>query len=348
MTLHFGQVDAGSTLYIPFTTFNAAGASVTLTGLAVTDIEIYKNGSVTQRASDNGYTLLDTDGIDFDGITGLHGFSIDLSDNSDAGFYAAGSQYWVVVSTVTVDSQTVTFLAATFRIGPQSANVTQFGGTAGTFSGGRPEVNTTHVAGTSQTAGDIIGDTNDIQSRLPAALVSGRIDASVGAMAANVMTAAAAAADFSGEIADAVWDEARSGHVTAGSFGEGVASVQGNVTGSVASVTGNVDGNVTGSVGSVASGGITSGSFGVGAITATAIAANAIGASELAADAVTEIQSGLATASALSTAQTDITAIKTQTDKLTFTVANQVDANIQYVNDVLVTGTGAAGDEWGP
>lgn len=52
-------------------------------------------------------------------------------------------------------------------------NVTQFGGTAGTFAGGRPEVNTTHVAGTSQTAGDIIGDTNDIQARLPAALTAG-------------------------------------------------------------------------------------------------------------------------------------------------------------------------------
>ena len=45
---------------------------------------------------------------------------------------------------------------------------------------------------------------------------------------------------------------------------------------------------------------------------------------------------------------TEIAAIKTQTDKLTFTVANQIDANIQYVNDVLVTGTGAAGNEWGP
>ncbi len=61
-----------------------------------------------------------------------------------------------------------------------------------------------------------------------------------------------------GAIADAVWDEARAGHVAAGSFGEGVSSVQGNVTGSVASVsgavgsvTGNVGGNVAGSVASV-------------------------------------------------------------------------------------------------
>ena len=44
----------------------------------------------------------------------------------------------------------------------------------------------------------------------------------------------------------------------------------------------------------------------------------------------------------------DITAIKAKTDSLNFTVAGQVDANIQYVNDVQVNGTGAAGNEWGP
>lgn len=38
-------------------------------------------------------------------------------------------------------------------------------------------------------------------------------------------------------IVDKVWDEPRSGHAAAGSFGQGVASVQGNVTGSVNSVT---------------------------------------------------------------------------------------------------------------
>lgn len=116
MTIHLGDVPASSTLYIPFATYDANGASVTLTGLAVTDIEIYKNGSVTQRASDAGYALLDTDGIDFDAITGLHGFSVNLSDNTDAGFYSAGAFYWVVVSTVTISAQTVTVLAATFRI----------------------------------------------------------------------------------------------------------------------------------------------------------------------------------------------------------------------------------------
>lgn len=43
----------------------------------------------------------------------------------------------------------------------------------------------------------------DIQARLPAALVGGRMDSSVGAMAANVLTASALAADA----VDEIWDE---------------------------------------------------------------------------------------------------------------------------------------------
>ena len=48
---------------------------------------------------------------------------------------------------------------------------------------------------TVKTATDVETDTADIQGRLPTTLVSGRIDASVGAMAASVLTAAAIAAD---------------------------------------------------------------------------------------------------------------------------------------------------------
>lgn len=117
--IDFGTVRPGTTLYVPFCTYdsNDPTASVTMTGLAVTDIEIYKDGGTTQRASDAGYTLLDTDGIDFDTVTGLHGFSINLADNTTAGFYAAGSQYWVVVASITVDAGVINFVAATFRIG---------------------------------------------------------------------------------------------------------------------------------------------------------------------------------------------------------------------------------------
>ncbi len=79
-------------------------------------------------------------------------------------------------------------------------------------------------------------------------------------------------------LVDAIWDEARSGHATAGTFGEGVASVQGAVTGAV--------GSVTGAVGSVASGGITAASIASDAITAAKIATGAITAAKFAAGAI--------------------------------------------------------------
>ena len=116
-----GTVQPGTTIYIEFDSFGASGESITISGLAVTDVEIYRDGSITQRASDNGYTLLDTDGIDLDGVTGIQGLSISLADNSDAGFYRAGSHYRVVIASVTINAQTVSFTAATFRIGYEAA-----------------------------------------------------------------------------------------------------------------------------------------------------------------------------------------------------------------------------------
>lgn len=142
--IHFGDVPAGSVLPVFFATYGKTnGESITLTGLAVTDIEIYKGVSMTQRASDAGYTLLDTDGIDVDSVTGIHAFSIDTGDNTDASFYAAGSFYTVVVSAVTIDSQTVNFVAATFRI------------VAAENTSGTPVMDVGRVGGTAQTARDL-------------------------------------------------------------------------------------------------------------------------------------------------------------------------------------------------
>ena len=45
---------------------------------------------------------------------------------------------------------------------------------------------------------------------------------------------------------------------------------------------------------------------------------------------------------------TEVAAIKVQTDKMTFAVPNQLDVNIQSVNDTAVTGNGSAGTPWGP
>jgi hypothetical protein len=112
---YLGDFDTTETVHIPFNTFTSddPSASVTVTNLAAGDIEIHKDGSATQRASDNGVTV----DIDFDSITGNHMVHIDLSDNSDAGFYAAGSRYQVRLEGITVDGATLNVWIGTFSIG---------------------------------------------------------------------------------------------------------------------------------------------------------------------------------------------------------------------------------------
>ena len=205
--------------------------------------------------------------------------------------------------------------------------------------------------------------------------VGGNVTGSVGSIATGGIVAASFAASMAPAAAiatDAITDAKVAADVTIASVTGAVGSVTGavgsvtgsvgSVVGAVGSVTGNVGGNVTGSVGSVAAGGIAAASF----------AANAITAAKLDPDVTTELQAGLATSSAVSTLQTSVddlptnaelatalgtaddavltqvALVKAKTDQLTFTVTNQLDANIQYVNDVQVNGTGASGSRWGP
>lgn len=119
MALNLGMVRPGSTLLVPFHTFTSddPSASVAIADFVLADIGIYKGTSMTERASTTGVVLLDTDGIDIDLAVGIGGFSIDLSSNAAAGFYSAGSHYYVTVGPVTIDGATVNFVAATFSIG---------------------------------------------------------------------------------------------------------------------------------------------------------------------------------------------------------------------------------------
>ncbi len=66
----------------------------------------------------------------------------------------------------------------------------------------------------------------------------------------------------------------------------------------------------------------------------------------LAASAVTEIQSGLVLNTSL---PTNFSAMSiTAGGSVVANVGGTIIANIKYVNDVAVTGTGAPGNEWGP
>lgn len=229
-----------TTVSIFFTTHDGNGAPVApLSAFEADDVKIYKNGDAAQKTSTNGLTMTSP----FDSITGLHRLLIDTSnDTGDSGFWTAGASYTVVLNpdTETVNSQTALKVIGTFSLAMNLRSTTN-GRTLDVSSGGEAGVDwanvgspttTLNLSGTTvKTATDVEADTQDIQSRLPAALVSGRIDASVGAMASGVLTATAIAAD-------AITDAKVASDVTIAS-----------VTGAVGSVTGNVGGNVTGTIG---------------------------------------------------------------------------------------------------
>ena len=84
-----------------------------------------------------------------------------------------------------------------------------------------------------------------------------------------------------GEIADAVWDEATSGHTTSGTFGEQAKT------------------DIDAILADTGTDGVIVASLAAGSITASVIATGAVDADAVAADAVTEIQSGLATSAEL-------------------------------------------------
>lgn len=111
---YLGDFKAGQTVYAMFPSNSAAGARVDpSTAFESADVIIYKNASTTQRTSSAGVTIATT----FDTLTGIHHLSVDLSDNTDAGFYAAGNDYFAVLyPDETVDAQSVATVIAQWSI----------------------------------------------------------------------------------------------------------------------------------------------------------------------------------------------------------------------------------------
>lgn len=114
MSNYYGDFPTNHTnVVMDFDSFAAAtGAPSATTNFAAADIQIYKDGGTTQRSSANGITV----STSFDTQTGLQLVNIDLSDNTDAGFYAAGHEYTVAVADITVDGQTLRFWLGAFSI----------------------------------------------------------------------------------------------------------------------------------------------------------------------------------------------------------------------------------------
>lgn len=194
---YYGDIRLGDTIDIKFTTRRfTTGAPFTLAGTPV--ISAYVGNGTTEITA--GITLT----TDFDSRTGLNNVRIVASSGNG---FATATNVQLVITTGTVDSVSVVGeVIGSFSIENRSAVMpTTAGRTLDVSAGGEAGIDfanigspttTVNLSGTTiKTATDVETDTADIQSRIPAALVSGRIDASVGAMAANVLTATAINAD---------------------------------------------------------------------------------------------------------------------------------------------------------
>lgn len=335
--MHLGDFALETTVHCKFTTRSfTTGAPTVLAGTPA--VEIYEDNSTTQITAAGTLT------VDFDAIVGLNHLAIAATA---ANGFEAGKFYQAVISAGTVGGVSVVGeVIAQFTIQATSAlRPTIAGRTLDVSAGGEAGVDwanvgspttTVGLSGTTvKTATDVETDTADIQSRLPAALVSGRIDASVGAMAANVMTAAAAAADLTTEL--------QSGLATAAALDAvdnfvdtEVAAIK-TVVDAIQAKTDNLP--VDPADASVIAGRFDTLDTSVADLPTNAELATALGTAD---DAV------LAQVALVKTETDKIASIKTKTDSLTFTAAGQVDANVQYVNDVQVGGVGTEGNPWGP
>lgn len=213
---HLGDFDAASVLYTKFTTYRpSTGAPFTLAGTPV--VSIYKDGSLTQSTA--GITLT----VDFDGLTGLHHLAVDTS--ADGTFYSAGSHFEAVITTGTVDSVSVVgSCVASFSLRKDSAlKATVAGRTLDVSAGGEAGLDWANigspttavnlsatnidvdqvVASVSGAVGSVTGAVGSVTGNV-GGNVNGSV-ATVNALAANSITAAAAAADFGTEVGTAVW-----------------------------------------------------------------------------------------------------------------------------------------------
>ena len=373
MTTHYGKRNLGlgtasspgDTLYIPLAFYNDSGASISIGNTLVAgDIEVFKNGSVAQRATDSGYAVLGDTG-NFDNRIGFKGISISLYNTADdASFYAVGSTYWVAIDSVTVDARTVRFFPAVFEIGENRANVVQMNGDTGAASVLQQFANTN---GTLSPTGEL--DTGSVanSSYLPANVIRWLGTAAATPTVAGVPKVEVVSLADTG-INDSVGrirfdvDTGLRVHIDDSDTGikDTIADLDTGLrallalrdTGAIATAVWAGDTGLRERLGRVASD--------VDTGLRTHIDDSDTGLKDVIADLDTGIRALLALrdtgaiATAVWAGDTGIRAIanavKTKTDSLTFTVANTLDVNIEYVNATQITGTGDTGlsDPWRP
>ena len=318
MPIFLGDYDTTETVVIPFNTFSSddPSASVTVTNLANTDVYIYKDGSLTERSSSAGVAV----DIDIETGTGCHWITVDLSDNTDAGFYVAGSRYVARLEGITVDGATLNPFIGAWSVGCTLRPATA-GRTVVVDANGLIDANTVKSgptgSGTAQTANDNGADINailvDTETTIPGTITtaqndldtitgtggvligtdamdrSGTLDINTKTITANAITATAINADAITEakIADNALanEHFADGALTAveitGAAGCAVSSIGANV---ITATAINADAITSAKIADDA---ISSEHLNTGALTADAFAADAIVAATLATGALT-------------------------------------------------------------
>ena len=162
---YIGDYVEDDVVYLMFNTFSSddPSASCTITNFINTDVHIHKDDGLTQRNNAAGITV----SVDFDGITGSHMIKIDTSDETVAGFWVTGHDYFVRIEGTTVDAATINAMVGSFSIenrymrGTNSANTTvpDAAGVAPTVGEIRTE-----MEGVGSKLLAIEGDTNELQT----------------------------------------------------------------------------------------------------------------------------------------------------------------------------------------
>lgn len=194
---YVGDFSSGDTVYLKFTTRQSTGVPTQLAGSPA--ISIYKDASNVQ--STEGVTLT----VDFDSLTGLNHVAINTAAN--ATFYSDLSQYSAVITAGTVNAVNVAGeVAGRFTLRAQATIYpTVAGRKLDVSSGGEAGIDWANIGSPSSAQNlssttvmnslNVATNIADIQSRLPAALVSGRMESNVGAMNSAVIVAATFAAN---------------------------------------------------------------------------------------------------------------------------------------------------------
>lgn len=107
-----GDYAVGATVTWSWATFDGSGASAAPTGGSFRIYKLDGDNEDVQRSSSAGIT--DTRG--FDSLAGSHLLKIDLGDDTDSGFYAAGYDYVIHIFNITIDGKVISAPVATFSI----------------------------------------------------------------------------------------------------------------------------------------------------------------------------------------------------------------------------------------